>query len=695
MNIKLRNKEISWLSFNERVLQEAADPGVPLIDRIKFLGICSSNLDEFYRVRVATLQRLALIGKKAKKLIGEDPVAVLKEIKKSALMQHTNFEETYNQLIQELARENIFVINETQLMDGQSEFITAYFQNEVRPKLIPIMIDQVEHSPELKDGTLYLAVYMSRDDNPEKIKYALIEIPSDVLPRYVVLPSIGGNKYVMLLDDLIRYRLNDIFSPLPYNKFQAYAIKMTRDAELDIDNDLAESYPSKIRRSLKQREEGNPVRFTYDSSIDQYLLKFLIKMLNLSKSDAILSGSRYHNNRDLIRFPKIGARNLSYPELRSLTHKDIEVNKSIFKTIHNKDVLLHYPYQSFNYIIDILREASIDPKVSSIKFTLYRVAKNSSVINALINAVKNGKTVAVVLELQARFDEEANINWANRLRDEGVKVIYGIPGLKVHAKLCLITRKEKGKNFHYAIIGTGNFNEETAKMYCDHSLFTANKKLTAEVNKIFEFLESSYKTSAFKHLIVSPNFMRKRISKLIDTEIKNIKKGKEAYIHIKINNLTDPALINKLYQASEAGVKIKLIVRSMFSLIPGRPGMSSNIEAISIVDRYLEHSRILIFANSGEEKYFISSADLMPRNIDRRVEVTCPIFDRDIKLELRKFFDIQWQDNVRARILNEALDNKIRNNTTGRPVRAQWEIYDYLKSLRMVKTEDKKEEPKV
>jgi polyphosphate kinase len=694
MNIKLKNKEISWLSFNERVLQEANDPTVPLIERLKFLGISSSNLDEFYRVRVATLKRLALLGKKAKKIIGEDPLAVLQEIKKPALKQHNKVEITYNQLLQELAKENIFVINETQLLDGQSEFITAYFQNEVRPKLVPIMIDQIEQFPELKDGTLYLAVHMSRKDDPDKFKYALIEIPGDVLPRYLTLPAIGGNKYVILLDDVIRYGLNDIFSPLPYDTFRAYTIKLTRDAELDIDTDLAESYLSKIRRSLKQRKEGNPIRFTHDGAIDQELLKFLIKKLNLTKNDAIISGSRYHNNRDLIRFPKIGARNLSYPELKSLNHKDFEPSKSIFKAIHDKDILLHYPYQTYNYVTDILREASIDPKVSSIKFTLYRVAKNSSVMNALINAVKNGKSVFTVLELQARFDEEANIDWATRLRDEGVKVIYGIPGLKVHAKLCLITRKEKGKNFNYAIIGTGNFNEETAKSYSDHSLFTANKKLTAEVDKIFEFLENTYKLSTFKHLIVSPNFMRKKMNKLIENEIKNFKKGKTAYIHIKINHLTDPVLIGKLYRASEAGVKIRLIVRGMFSLIPGYKGISSNIEAISIVDRFLEHSRILIFANGGEEKYFLSSADLMPRNLDRRVEVICPIYDRDIKSELRKFFDIQWQDNVRARILDEALENKIRTDPAARPIRAQWEIYDYLKNLRAGRSESKKEELK-
>jgi polyphosphate kinase len=694
MNIKLRNKELSWLSFNERVLQEADDPGVPLIERIKFLGICSSNLDEFYRVRIATLKRLGLLGKKAKKLVGEDPQAALREIKKPAFKQHNKFEVTYNHLLQELTKENIFVINETQLLDGHSEFITSYFQNEVRPKLIPIMIDQIEQFPELKDGTPYLAVNMSKGDEQDKLKYALIEIPSDVIPRYIVLPAIGGNKYVILLDDVIRYGLNNIFAPLPYDTFKAFAIKLTRDAELDIDNDLSESYLNKIRRSLKQRKEGYPVRFTYDGSMDKDFLKFLINKLQLTKSDTKISGFRYLNNRDLIRFPKIGARNLSYPELKSLTHKDIETNKSMFKTIHDKDILLHYPYQSFNYVTDILREASIDPKVTSIKFTLYRVARNSSVMNALINAVKNGKTVVVVLELQARFDEEANIDWATLLGDEGVKVIYGIPGLKVHAKLCLITRREKGNNFNYAIIGTGNFNEDTARNYSDHSLFTANKKLTIEVSKIFEFIENAYKISTFKHLIVSPNFMRKKINKLIETEIKNLKKGKEAYIHIKINNLTDPLLIRKLYQASEAGVKIKLIVRGMFSLIPGCKGLSSNIEAISIIDRFLEHSRILIFANGGEEKYFISSADLMPRNLDRRVEVACPIYDRDIKSELRKFFDIQWQDNVRARILNEVLDNKFKTDGSTRPFRAQWEIYDYLKSLRSVRPEPKKDELK-
>lgn len=678
MEKRYNNKEISWLSFNERVLQEAANPKVPLIERIKFLGICSSNLDEFYRVRVATLNRLKEIGKKVKKIIGDDPEEVLEKITKIALKQHDHFANILKEIRKKLANENIFIIDETQLTEEHGEFVKNYFNTEVRPKLIPIMIEQVETFPELKDRFIYLAVSMCKKVDKSKVKYALIEIPSDVLPRFLILPEKHREKYIILLDDVIRYHLVDIFATLPFDKFEAYTIKITRDAELDIDDDLSKSFIEKMGKSLKQRKGGNPVRLIYDTAIPEPFLNFLLKNMKIHKMDTLIKGSKYHNNRDFMSFPKIGRKELFYKKIKPLPHKDLQNNQSIFRSVREKDVLLHYPYHSFNAVIDFLREASIDPKVTSIRFTVYRVAKNSSVMNALINAVKNGKKVIVVMELQARFDEEANIYWANKLKEEGVRVIYGVPGLKVHSKLCLIKRREKSSQRLYAIIGTGNFNEDTATVYSDHSLFTANSKLTREVSKIFDFFENNYKSYKFKYLITSPFDMRNKIVNMIRNEIKNAKLGKEAYIHLKINNLVDGPIIDKLYEASEAGVKIKLNVRGMYSLIAGVKNMSSNIESIGIVDKFLEHTRIFIFCNGGEEKYYISSADWMTRNIDRRIEVTCPIFDKDIQQELRAFFDIQWKDNTKARILNEKLDNPIKTDDSNQIYRAQWKIYDYL-----------------
>lgn len=679
MSFKIVNKEISWLSFNERVLQEADSPDVPLIDRLKFLGICSSNLDEFYRVRVATLNRLTFLGKKAKKYIGEDPIKILKEITPIALSQHEKFDKIYKKLIRALAKENIQIITEQELTPEQGEFVLNYFHSEVRPKLIPIMLTQVSDTLQLRDRTIYLSVCLYNKKEPSKNQYAIIEIPSDVLPRFLVLPSSEGQKYVILLDDVIRYGVDDIFSIFEFDRHEAYTIKITRDAEIDIDDDISESYLEKMHKSIKQREAGNPIRFIYDSRIPKKFLSLLKEKINITEEDTLIAGSKYHNNRDFMNFPSIGSRQLNYIPIKSLGHKDIPQGGSLLKCMKKKDILLHYPYQSFDYVIDLLREASIDPKVQSIKMTIYRVAKNSSVLHALINAVKNGKTVVAVLELQARFDEESNIYWANRLKEEGVKVIFGVPGLKVHSKLCLVTRAEKGGSAHYAIIGTGNFNEDTARLYTDHSLFTADKRLTREVNKVFNFFVKSYRSDTFKHLVVSPNFMRKRITRLINKEIKNAQVGKPAYIFLKLNGLTDPQIIQKLYKASEAGVEIKLIVRGMFSLIPGVEGMSSNIKAISIVDKFLEHTRIYRFCNNEDEIIYISSADWMPRNIDRRIEVTCPIYDEDIKNELRTYMDIQWSDNVRARILSEKLENRFRRDRSRKKIRTQWQTYDFLK----------------
>ncbi len=663
MKYPYTNKEISWLSFNSRVLQEAANPDVPLVERIRFLGIVSSNLDEFFRVRVATLRRLVQFGKKSKKLAGLDPKLILKEVQETVLEQHEQFESVYRDLLTELSRNRIYIVNENQLNAEQSEFVRQYFQQEVRPKLCPIILDEEQRFPDLRDQFIYLAVIMNRGESARKSKHALIEIPTDILQRLIVLPSIGDNKYIILLEDIVRFGLDDVFNLFEYDTIEAFTIKLTRDAELDIDEDLSQSYIKKLSRSLKQRKDGSPVRFIYDAQMPQPLRDALFGELGLSTDhDTLVPGGRYHNFRDLMKFPDFGLQHLRYDSTPSIPHKGLVKNKSILKVIQRQDVLLHYPYQPFTHVIDLLREAAIDPQVHSIKTTIYRAARNSSVMNALINAARNGKSVVAVVELQARFDEEANIGWANRLQDEGVKVIFGVPGLKVHAKLCLISRNERGRRALYAVIGTGNFNEDTARVYSDHCLLTAHQGIAKEVQKLFEFFENNYKTSEFRHLIVAPFDMRSRLIRCIRREISAARDGQEAQIFLKLNNLVDSEIIGSLYEASQAGVQVRLIVRGMFSLQPGIEGLSENIQAISIVDKYLEHSRVYAFFNRGKPLYYISSGDLMTRNLDQRVEVTCPIYDPLLQLELQEFLGIQWSDNVKARILDSELSNKYRES---------------------------------
>lgn len=680
MKLKYIPREISWLSFNERVLQEAEDKTVPLIERIKFLGIFSSNLDEFFRVRVATLKRMSEFKKKAKQAIGENPAKIVKQIHKIVLQQQIRFEETYKEIIKELASQNIFILNEKQLDGEQAVFVRKYFDETVLPRLEPIMIDTSPKFPYLKDKYIYLAVKLSRKDG-NKIKYSLIQIPTKVLSRFLVLPKKEDNKYIILLDDVIRFCLKDVFLSFDIDKAEAYTIKLTRDAELDIDNDLSKSIAEKIEKSLKQRKKGKPVRLVYDSAIPSDLLNFITKKIKMKKSINLIAGGRYHNFRDFINFPKVGGRELQYHSLKHLPHPELDKMKNLFKVIRKKDILLSYPYQSFNHIIDLLREASIDPKVTSIKITLYRVAENSNIISALTNAIKNGKSVTVVVELQARFDEEANIFWANQLKEEGANVIYGVPGLKVHSKLFLITRKEDDKYIEYAHIGTGNFNEDTSKLYCDHSLLTADDRITAEVSKVFHFFSNNFKTGHYKHLVLAPFFMRKKFIKLINKEIKNAEDGKEAYIILKLNSLADKDMVKKLYQASEAGVKVKLIIRSNCSLLPGVKGLSENIEAVSIVDKLLEHARIFVFCNHGEEKMFISSADWMLRNFDQRNEIAIPIYDKKIKNDLRHIIDVQLGDNTKARIIDKEQKNNYKFAKEGeKKIRAQDEIYHYFKN---------------
>jgi len=670
-------KEISWLSFNERVLQEADNKNVPLIERFKFLGIYSNNLDEYFRVRVASLKRLSQFGPKSRNILGYSPNSTLKRIQEIVLLQNAKFEKIYSDLIQELGKHKIHIINEKQLNSEQSEFVKNFFHKEVRTRLMPFLIEKNSDLPNLTDDAIYLAIFLLKKETQRK-RYALLEIPTDVLPRFVLLPDKGEEKYIIFIDDIIRFGLKEIFFIFEFDVFSAYTIKLTKDAELEIVDDISESYIDKLSRSLQQRKWGSPVRFIYDREMPDDLLKTLTKKLNFGPNDVVIPADTYHNFKDFIHFPNLGRKKFYYESLTPIPHRDIQPGKSILSAIKKKDIMLFFPYHPFDYFIDLLREASIDPSVTSIQITLYRLARNSSVINALLNAVRNGKNVTTVVELQARFDEEANILWGNKLMEEGVKVIYGVPGLKVHSKLCLITRVKNDVTQRYAAIGTGNFNEDTAKIYTDHLLLTTDKKITNEVFKAFNFFNVNYKKDNYYHLVLSPFFLRNKIILLIENEIKNARAGKKAFIFLKLNNLTDREIIDYLYEAGNAGVTVRLIIRGMISLVPGLKKISENIKGIGIVDRFLEHTRFMIFCNGGNEECFISSADLMTRNIEHRIEVTCPIFDKGIKNEMKKIFEIQWSDNVKARKLDASLSNQFVKSGK-KPVRSQIEVYNFLK----------------
>jgi polyphosphate kinase len=675
------NREISWLSFNERVLQEAADKTTPLIERLKFLGIFSNNRDEFYRVRVATVKRLAKLGRKALSLYGEDPKELLTQLQRRVIEQQNRFENIYQELLVELAGKNVFIINEKQLTSTQKIFVSEYFNNELSSELFPVMIDENKPFPYMKDKASYMYLKLESNLPGRKNKYALIEIPSQNVSRFVTLPKHGKKHYIMLIDDVIRYNTDQIFEVFGYRTVAAFNVKLTRDAELDIDNDVSKSMIEKVSKSVKARKQGLPVRFVYDAAMPDDMLKYIMKKLGMDKKDNAIPGGRYHNFKNFINFPDLGEKELIYNHPPALLHKDLERNPfTTLKAIKQKDILLHYPYHTYNHIINLLREASIDPSVESIKITLYRLADASKIANALINAVKNGKKVTVLVELQARFDEENNIYWANKMQEEGARVIYGVPGLKVHSKLFVVTAREKGKEVHYAHIGTGNFNEKTSRIYTDFSLLTANKEIAADLVKIFDFYENNFKVQSFKHLLVAPFFMRKDFVHLINNEIRFAKSGKKAEILLKMNSLVDKEMISKLYEASMAGVKVTLIIRGACSLVTEMEGWSDNIRAYSIVDKYLEHTRVFIFHNKGEEKIFISSADWMSRNLDHRSEVAVPIYSPEIRKQLKDIIQIQLSGNTKVRILDRKQENHYKRPRPGeKKVRVQDEIYNYLK----------------
>ncbi len=695
------DREKSWLCFNARVLQEAADPTVPLLDRLRFLGIFSNNLDEFFRVRFAAIRRLSLSGQTGEKVLGGiSSQQLIKDITGIVIKQQSESLRILNIIEKELEKEGVFIINEKEISKEQENYIRDFFIQKVSPALVTIILNDLAEFPLLKDTSGYLAVKLvMKNESEEKssflgfkkakkdIRYAVIEIPKTV-NRFVVLPSHGEKQYIILLDDVIRYNLQSIFNIFEYESISAHMIKITRDAQLEIDSDISKSFAEKISESVRDRRIGEPVRFVYDQSIDKDTLKFFLEKMHIDSTDSIIPGGRYHNRRDYMDFPNLGRYDLLYQPKTPLPVDGLGLEGSILQKISEKDYLVNAPYQSFAYLIKFLREAALDPKVVSIKITLYRLAKNSQIISSLINAAKNGKKVTVQIELQARFDEASNISYAEQMQTDGIHLIFGVKGLKVHSKICVIDRVEDKKIKRYGFISTGNFNESTAKVYTDVTLFTSHQQILKDADKVFDFFEVNYRVHRYKHLIVSPHYTRNKLYKLIDREIMHALSGKETYIKLKMNSLSDTRMIDKLYDASRAGVKVKLIVRGICCLIPGVKGMSENIEAISIVDNFLEHSRIFIFGNHEKPEVYISSADFMTRNIDARVEVTCPIYDENIKLELIESFDVGWKGNVKARLHSEKLDNKYRvRNENDRVFRAQLETYNYYRNQLEVITE--------
>lgn len=675
------NRDISWLYFNYRVLQEAENNEVPLIERARFLGIFSNNLDEFFRVRVATIRRMMNLGSEAKTVLHVDPKVLLHQIQEIVIHQQEKFNHIYKQIVKELEQEGIIMHTENSLSENHKEFIRTYFRQKVRPSLVPIMLNNKLPFPELKDKSLYLAIKLHNETEKIKSIYALIEVPSETVPRIIELPKEENKHHIILLDDIIRFGLQSIFAAFKYEKIDAYTIKITRDAELDISEDISESFLNKVSQSLQNRKQGRTVRFIYDQEIPKDLLHYILHKNNLVKGGNVIAGGRYHNFKDFIKFPDVGNPKLIYKPMPPLEHPDLRNELSLLNVIRKKDVLLHFPFQAFYLLLDILREAAINPNVSSIKMTLYRVADNSRVINALISAAKNGKRVMVVIELQARFDEENNITWARKLEEEGVRVVFGVPGLKVHSKLLLIKEKVKNKNVLYAHIGTGNFHEGTARMYTDLSLLTCDKNITNEVQKVFAFFKDNYKRSTYRSLFVSPINTRRNFLKLIDNETKNAQALKPAYIIIKLNNLVDEEMIEKLYEASQAGVDIQLIVRGTCAIVAGVKGLSKNIRVISVVDRFLEHSRLFVFCNGGEEKYYISSADWMTRNLDMRIEVSAPILDKGIQKQLKDILNIYLNDNVKARVIDKDRLNKFVPRNSEKKVHSQMDVYKYYQKL--------------
>jgi len=672
---------LSWLSFNHRVLQEAENPSVPVIQRLRYLGIFSSNLDEFFRVRVAEIRRLIVVSTGVKR---QRAKALLETIQQRIVQLQSDFDRIQVAVMAELRHRHISIIDEKSLTAKQLEFVEDYFASKVLPTLEPILLSDEQAMPALTDESLYLAVDIQTEEGSQ---YAVMEVPSDVLGRFVAIPrgkDPKGRVYI-LLDDIIRACLPRAFRGVfDIRTANAYCFKFSRDAEIEIEASINESLIEKMASSLKQRRKADAVRFVYDSEMPEPLLDHLRRRLGFGRYDSLIPGGRYHNSKDYIGFPNEGPKYLEFKPLPPVRIPTLDASHNIFNELRKKDYLLYYPYHPFDYVVDILKTAAIDPAVTSIRICLYRVASNSQIVDALINAQYNGKRVRVVVELAARFDEQANIAWSERLTEAGIEVIFGIPGLKVHSKLFLIERIEDGEVVRYSHIGTGNFNEKTARLYTDFTLLTANRVIGQDIDKVFDFLKYNYKQPNYKELLVSPHTSREGIISLIDGEIANAKNGFRAQLFLKCNNLVDRQLTLRLYEASQAGVEIKLIIRGMCSLLPGVAGISDNIRAISIIDRYLEHPRVYVAYNRGKPKYLLGSADLMTRNIDHRVEVLCPVYDADAQRVIQDVLDQQWNDNVKARVIDRAQSNKmISSEAKSAAVRSQESIHRYFATGRL------------
>jgi len=684
---ELLNRELSWLAFNRRVLQEAQNPEVPLLERLKFMAIFSSNLDEYFKVRVATLRRLVKLKKKTRAKLGEDPTQQLSHLLDEVHRQQQEFGDTFrNSLLPALREQHIHLISEHDLTEQQQQWVQQYFEQHVQDLLSPVILDDNLHHLFLKDQTVYLTFYLTEPtETTKKKKYApdqermlVMELPVKRHGgRFVQLPAQGEERYVMFLDDVIRCCAHTLFPK--FGKIQVQAIKLSRDAELDIQEEVSGNLMAKIKSSLQKRETGYPARLLYDPAMPKEAMKALMQKTGIGKEE-LVEGSRYHNFRDFFGFPDLGLNHLVYEAHPPLPHPTLPRTGAVLPAIAERDHLLSLPYQSFDYVTRFLLEAAHDPLVSAISITLYRVSSKSEVAKALLKAVKHGKQVTVVVELKARFDEESNMYWAEKLQKAGANVIYGIPELKVHSKLALVTRAEEGHNRLYAYLSTGNFNENTSKIYADHGLFTTDPRLTGEVAEVFRyFSDRQDKTGSFQHLLVAPFELREQLNKLIDHEIKQAKHGHEAYIILKLNALQDERMILKLYEASEAGVRVELLIRGISCLIPGVTGQSTNISQRGIVDRYLEHARIYVFGNSGHEKIYVASSDWMARNLDRRVEVAFPILQDDLRAEIRHLLDLQRHDNVKSR---DWQNNFLSSEDKDAPrIRAQEETYAYLKKL--------------
>ncbi|MCW8126454.1 polyphosphate kinase 1 [Microbulbifer halophilus] len=676
-NTPLYPKELSWLSFNERVLQEVEDESVPIIERVRFLGIFSNNLDEFYRVRVADVRRLATFTKGGKKK--ERFSALLGSINEKVLRLQRRSFSAYSKVLADLDQHNIHLVNEKQLTHRQRVFVEDYFHREVLPELEPFFIDGRHIMPLLNEASIYFAIYLQLEGNAER--FAAMEIPTDVLPRFVVIPPREGKreKVYIVVDNIIRACLADVFrNVLPIEKAEAYMFKISRDAELELGEHITQNIVDRVAKSLKKRKKADPVRLAHDAAMPEVLLKLVKKRLNMGRYDSYTPGGRYHNSKDFMNFPADSARH-RYKPLKTLA--TLPDNESVFDQLSRRDLFFYYPYHDFRAITNLLISAAIDPQVKEIRINLYRVAKNSRVVAALVNAVRNNKKVIAVVELQARFDELANIHWSNELRDAGVHVIYGVPGLKVHCKLISIVREEGGGERFYSHFGTGNFNESTARVYCDFSLLTSDQGLGRDAYDVFEFIQYPHLRPEYRHIAVSPYTNRPALLEAIDREIQAAEAGKPAALFFKCNNLVDSEVIERLYRANAAGVKTRIIVRSMCSLVCETPGLSDNIRVISLVDKYLEHARVYIFHNGGEEKIWLSSADLMTRNLDHRVEVTFPVQDEQHRKTVRKIMELQWSDNKKARVLDAEQSNTRIADNTSRGYRSQDAIYRYLKRL--------------